>query len=57
MLTIEVYAKASLHDIRGAVESLPDMTPSRPGPRGPCRNQYGCLYQQIFCNLLCTYRN
>ncbi len=26
-LTIGIYAKTSLHDIRGAVENLPDMTP------------------------------
>ena len=26
-LTIGIYAKASLHDINGAVESLPDLTP------------------------------
>jgi site-specific recombinase XerD len=32
VLTIGVYAKASLHDIQGAVESLPDLTPSRPRP-------------------------
>src|SRR5262245_17183884 len=29
-LTIGVYAKASLHDIKGAVENLPDLS-----PRGP----------------------
>jgi hypothetical protein len=29
-LTIGVYAKASLHDVKGAVEALPDLT--RPGP-------------------------
>jgi hypothetical protein len=29
-LTIGVYAKASLHDISGAVEGLPDLTTSRP---------------------------
>jgi integrase len=29
-LTIGIYAKASLHDIKGAVESLPDLT--QPGP-------------------------
>ena len=28
VLTIGVYAKASLHDISGAVESLPDLTPA-----------------------------
>ncbi len=27
VLTIGVYAKASLHDIKGAVENLPDLTP------------------------------
>ena len=31
-LTIGIYAKASLHDIQGAVEALPDLTP---GPRRP----------------------
>jgi hypothetical protein len=31
-LTIGVYAKASLHDISGAVEALPDLTPARPQP-------------------------
>ncbi len=30
-LTIGIYAKASLHDISDAVESLPDLTPVRPG--------------------------
>jgi hypothetical protein len=29
-LTIGIYAKASLHDVRGAVEDLPDLT--RPAP-------------------------
>jgi len=29
-LTIGIYAKASLHDIQGAVESLPDLSPSQP---------------------------
>ncbi|MFI5454196.1 MAG: tyrosine-type recombinase/integrase [Isosphaerales bacterium] len=29
-LTIGIYAKASLHDISGAVEALPDLTPSEP---------------------------
>jgi len=31
-LTIGVYAKASLHDIRGAVEKLPDLTPRESAP-------------------------
>src|SRR5512135_2604790 len=31
-LTIGIYAKASLHDIRGAAESLPDPTPTAPRP-------------------------
>lgn len=30
-LTIGVYAKATLHDITGAVESLPDLNPAEPG--------------------------
>ncbi len=34
-LTIGVYAKASLHDIRGAVENLPDLTPAAPTPAEP----------------------
>ena len=29
-LTIGIYAKASVHDLAGAVESLPDLTPSEP---------------------------
>jgi len=29
-LTIGIYAKASLHDISGAVENLPDLTPREP---------------------------
>ena len=29
-LTIGIYAKASLHDIAGAVESLPNLTPAPP---------------------------
>ncbi len=29
VLTIGIYAKASLHDIAGAVESLPDLTPTQ----------------------------
>jgi hypothetical protein len=29
-LAIGLFAKASLHDIKGAVESLPDLTPSAP---------------------------
>src|SRR5947209_12216966 len=29
-LTIGIYAKASLHDIKGAVESLPDQPPVAP---------------------------
>jgi integrase len=29
-LTIGIYAKASLHDIKGAVEALPDLTPTAP---------------------------
>jgi site-specific recombinase XerD len=32
VLTIGVYAKTSLHDIKGAVEALPDLTPRRPEP-------------------------
>jgi integrase len=31
-LTIGIYAKASLHDINGAVENLPDLTPPAPRP-------------------------
>ena len=31
-LTIGFYAKASLHDIREAVENLPDLTPATPTP-------------------------
>ena len=31
-LTIGIYAKASLHDIKGAVEALPDLTGDRPRP-------------------------
>jgi site-specific recombinase XerD len=31
-LTIGVYAKASLHDVAGAVEALPDLTPPAPAP-------------------------
>jgi integrase len=31
-MTIGIYAKASLHDINGAVESLPDLTASAPEP-------------------------
>jgi hypothetical protein len=30
--TIGIYAKASLHDIKGALESLPDLTGDKPGP-------------------------
>ena len=30
VLTIGIYAKASLHDIAGVVESLPDLTPTQP---------------------------
>jgi hypothetical protein len=29
-LTIGIYAKTSLHDVQGAVESLPDLTPGKP---------------------------
>src|SRR5262249_20618939 len=31
-LTIGLYAKASLHDIRGAVHALPDLSPLAPTP-------------------------
>jgi hypothetical protein len=31
-LTIGIYAKASLHDISGAVDALPDLTPEVPAP-------------------------
>jgi hypothetical protein len=31
-MTIAIYAKASLHDINGAVEGLPDLTTPRPQP-------------------------
>jgi integrase len=31
-LTIGIYAKTSLHDIKGAVENLPDMTPRESAP-------------------------
>jgi hypothetical protein len=31
-LTIGLYAKVSLHDIKGAVENLPDLTPSESSP-------------------------
>lgn len=31
-LTIGIYAKASLHDISGAVDALPDLTPKAPTP-------------------------
>jgi integrase len=31
-LTIGIYAKASLHDLVGAVDALPDLTPSTPCP-------------------------
>jgi integrase len=34
-LTFGVYAKAALHDIRGAVENLPDLTPATPTPAEP----------------------
>jgi hypothetical protein len=34
-LTIGVYARASLHDIKGAVENLPDLTPAAPTPAEP----------------------
>jgi hypothetical protein len=30
VLTIGIYAKATLHDIGGTVESLPDLTPTQP---------------------------
>src|SRR5262249_44264501 len=30
ILTIGIYAKASLHDIRGAVDALPDLSTARP---------------------------
>jgi integrase len=29
-LTIGIYAKTSLHDVKGAVETLPDLAPTRP---------------------------
>jgi integrase len=32
-LTIGIYAKASLHDIKGAVENLPDLTPRETAPQ------------------------
>jgi hypothetical protein len=32
-LTIGLYAKASLHDIKGAVENLPDLTPRETNPQ------------------------
>jgi hypothetical protein len=32
VLTIGVYAKASLHDVQGAVEALPDLTPFSTAP-------------------------
>ena len=34
-LTIGIYAKASVHDLAGAVESLPDLTPSEPAQTEP----------------------
>jgi hypothetical protein len=40
VLTIGVYAKKSLHDLAGAVEALPDLTPkSPPGKASRCRLQ------------------
>lgn len=40
-LTIDIYAKASLHDIKGAVDCLPDLTPTSPKsePLGDDRNR------------------
>jgi len=38
VLTIGVYAKTSLHDLTGAVEALPDLTPRNPPANGStCR--------------------
>ena len=43
-LTIGLYAKVSLHDIKGAVENLPDLTPreSSPEPLAMTGNRPGC---------------
>jgi hypothetical protein len=38
-MTISVYAKASLHDIKGAVDAPPDPTPRGDGPRDPGRDR------------------
>jgi hypothetical protein len=38
-LTIGIYAKADLHDIKGTVEALPDPTASRPNPEAPGRDR------------------
>ena len=49
-LTIGIYAKASLHDIKGAVDALPDLTPDRPEPRGDGRDgDRRPTHQQTLC--------
>ncbi len=41
VLTIGVYAKTSLHDLTGAVEALPDLTPSEPASEQEYRQGTG----------------
>lgn len=41
VLTIGVYARASLHDIAGAVDALPDLSPPDGPPRGDGRDGDG----------------
>ena len=40
-LTIGIYAKTSLHDITGAVDALPDLTPSEPASEREYMQGYG----------------
>ncbi len=50
-LTIGIYAKASVHDLTGAVESLPDLAPSDPTPEAS-EVPITCTYKQNIVNFL-----
>ena len=52
VLTIGIYAKASLHDIAGAVESLPDLTPTQPHCEARARPEPGGDRSRLLPDLL-----
>ena len=55
-LTIGIYAKASLHDISGAVDALPDLTPEAPAPEAlAATGTARPTYRQTLCPSLALF--